>query len=234
MAPIWNAALAACAPDGAVRLEHFVRRVERAPAAIARFAMDCFASFSHSPLRIVTLSCSGSVLHALGALASIHVSCSESRPALEGRRLAETLVARGVPVTYYGDAAIGDALADAHAVVIGADAIGPEWFLNKSGTRMLAASASHQGIPVYVVASRDKFVSAAVAERLDVREEAPSEIWAAAPQHVTVRNPYFERIPIELVTTAITDLGLLGAAMIPDVCASIHDRATVELLAQLA
>ncbi len=39
----------------------------------------------------------------------------------------------------------------------------PDWFLNKTGTRMLAASAAQQGVPVYVVATRDKFVSPAVA-----------------------------------------------------------------------
>src|SRR6185503_878188 len=108
------------------------------------------------------------------------VSCSESRPALEGRRLASELVAAGIPVTYFSDAAIATALgppdfAAAHArgggadvVLVGADAIAATWFLNKTGTRMLAAAATQQGVPVYVVASRDKFAGRELAARLAI------------------------------------------------------------------
>ena len=237
MAPVWNAALIACAPDGAVRLERFARRVERAPAAIARFAVDCFAASGQSPLRVVTISYSGSVHHVLAAVAdripSVHVSCGEGRPALEGRRLAARLAALHIPVTVYGDAAIGHALAAADAVIVGADAVAPLWFLNKTGTQMLAASALQHGVPLYVVASREKFVGASVAEQLVVRDEAPSEIWAEPPAGVTVRNPYFERTSLELVTSVISDVGILGATMIPDVCAAQHDAATMQVLRDL-
>ena len=235
MAPLWNAALAACEPDGAGRLERFAHRVERAPAAIARFAIECFSAelpsqLPNQELHLVTISFSSSVVRVCEALVRtriLRVSCSESRPALEGRRLAERLSALQIPVTVYSDAAIGHALVDADAVIVGADAVAPLWFLNKSGTRLLATSAWQRGIPVHVVASRDKFVAAAVAERLVVREEAASEIWADPPAGVTVRNPYFELIPLELVTTVISDLGLLGAAVIPDVCASMQTDVTL-------
>jgi translation initiation factor 2B subunit (eIF-2B alpha/beta/delta family) len=162
------------------------------------------------------------------------VSCSESRPALEGRRLAARLAAQGVPVTCYSDAAIGAALASAHAVVVGADAIGPEWLINKAGTRMLAAAAHHQGIPVYVAATRDKFVGRAVATRLTLREGSPAEIWETPPSGVEARNPYFETIPLDLVSLVISDAGLLGAALIPDVCASLHDPDILDALRWLA
>ena len=234
MAPLWNAALSACAPNGPARLAQFAHRVERAPLAIARFAIDCFTDAPR--LNVVTLSNSGSVRQVLEALAStlaLRVSCSESRPALEGRRLAAQLAARQIPVIVYSDASIGQALTGADAVIVGADAIAPQWFLNKVGTRMLAASAWQRGLPVYVVASRDKFISAVLAEWLVVREEAPSEIWNEPPAGVTVRNPYFEATPLELVTAVITDIGLLGAAMIPDVCAAQQDAATLQSLRAL-
>jgi translation initiation factor eIF-2B subunit delta len=230
MAPVWNAALEALASaHGPERFERFAERVARAPRALARFGAACFADEpSHRPLRLVTLSFSRSVLTVFEALArtrTVRVACSESRPALEGRRLASRLAASGTAVTCFSDAAIGHALASADAVLVGADAVAPEWFLNKSGTRMLAAAATQQGMPVYVVASRDKFVSHAIAARMVAREGAPAEIWDAPPARVSVRNPYFEPTPLDLIASVISDIGVLGAAVVADVCEPSEDDA---------
>lgn len=223
MASIWNAALTAMAAiDDPARFDQFAQRVARAPAAVARFAREVFDG--SGPLRVVTISFSRSVDGVLRALAQarpLRVACSEGRPALEGRRLATRLAAAGIPVTCFSDAAIGHALASADALIVGADAVAPEWFLNKSGTRMLAAAAAQQGIPLYVVATRDKFVSRSLAAALQVREGASAEVWDGAPAGVAVRNPYFEATPVDLVATVISDLGLLGPGSIPDVCDSI-------------
>ncbi|MGH6912594.1 MAG: hypothetical protein ACREH3_02680, partial [Geminicoccales bacterium] len=167
-----------------------------------------------APLRIVTISYSRSVRRVLEHLARdrpVHVACSEGRPMLEGRRMAGRLAAAGIPVTFFTDAAIAHALDDAHEVVVGADAVAPEWFLNKSGTRLLVATAAQLGIPVYVVASREKFVGAEAARRLRPREGDPAEVWDP-PRGVAVRNPYFEQVPVELVSGLITDVGVLPPA----------------------
>jgi translation initiation factor 2B subunit (eIF-2B alpha/beta/delta family) len=238
MAPVWNAALEALAservPD---RLERFRQRVARSSDALARNAAHAFADADGSgPLRLLTLSSSRSVevvFNAVRRQRPIRVSCSESRPALEGRRFASRLADARVPVTCFSDAAIGHALASADAVVVGADAIGPEWFLNKSGTRMLAAAAAQQGVPVYVAATRDKFVGHAVGARLVIREGAPAEIWETPPPGVDVRNPYFESTPLDVVTMVISDAGLLGIGMIPDVCDAGHDPVLLKALADL-
>ncbi len=119
-------------------------------------------------------------------------------------------------------------------MLVGADAVAPEWFLNKSGTRMLAAAAAQQGMPVYVVATRDKFVSHAIAARLVVREGAPAEIWGTPPAGVTVRNPYFEPTPLDLVAGIISDIGVLGTGMVPDVCDESQDALTLQALDDVA
>ena len=240
MAPVWNAALEALATSHSPqRFERFVQRIARAPQALTRFAVDYLSDDAGPPpLRVVTLSFSRSVLMVLDALGRshpvVHVACSEGRPALAGRRLASSLAASGIPVTCFSDAAIGEALAAADAVLVGADAVAPEWFLNKVGTRMLAAAATQQGVPVYVVATRDKFVSHAVAARIVVREGPPGELWEAPPAGVTVRNPYFEPTPLDLVASVITDLGVLGAGMVPDVCEQSQDALTLQALEELA
>jgi translation initiation factor 2B subunit (eIF-2B alpha/beta/delta family) len=223
MAPVWNAALEALAPgDTAGRLDAFALRVRRAAAAVVRVGVSFLADEGDRPLRVVTLSYSGTVLALLAAVAlrrAVHVACGEGRPALEGRRLAERLAAQGLQVAFFTDAALPQALADADAVIVGADAVGPEWFLNKSGTRMLAASAVQQGVPVYVVATREKFVPSALADVLAIRQGEAAEVWEAAPAGVTVLNPYFERVPLELVASLITDVGVLA----PSAAAEVRD-----------
>jgi translation initiation factor 2B subunit (eIF-2B alpha/beta/delta family) len=176
---------------------------------------------SEGALQVVTLSYSSSVLAVLSALQKtrpIAVSASESRPALEGRRLAIELATGGVPVTIFSDSAIAHALDSADVVMVGADAVAPAWFLNKSGTRMLAAAAAQCGVPVYVIATRDKFVGRQIADGLVIRSGGASEIWDDAPPAVEVRNPYFELTSLDLVTAVISDVGILGTGMVPDVC----------------
>jgi translation initiation factor 2B subunit (eIF-2B alpha/beta/delta family) len=236
MAPVWNAAIAALgSAEDSGRFDRFVERVSRAPEALLRFAVECFETggSKRAPLRVVTVSFSRTVAMVMERLAQsrrLRVSCSESRPALEGRTLAARLVSAGVAVTCFADAALGHALGGADAVVVGADAVAPEWFLNKSGTRMLAAAAAQQGVPVYVLASRDKFVNHAVAGRLVIREGGASEIWEAPPPGVIVRNPYFEPTPLDLVTSVISDAGILGAGMVPDVCEAVGREIPASLI----
>jgi translation initiation factor 2B subunit (eIF-2B alpha/beta/delta family) len=238
MAPVWNAVLAALASDrDPDRFGRFVRQVARAPDALRRFAMQCVSLEPRdASLHLVTVSMSRAVLTVVDAARTardVRVSCSESRPALEGRHLASRLALDAVPVTCFSDAAIGEAIAAADAVLVGADAIGPEWFINKTGTRMVAAAAQLQGIPVYVAATRDKFVGRTVAARLTLREGSPAEIWDAPPTGIEVRNPYFETIPLDLATLIISDAGLLGAALVPDVCESLHDAVILDALERL-
>jgi translation initiation factor 2B subunit (eIF-2B alpha/beta/delta family) len=222
MASIWTAAAHAVQADGdAERFERFSQQVTNAPRVIARHAANVLLPDGPQALRVVTISFSRSVLVVLDELrkrSTLHVACAEGRPALEGRRLAAALADRNLAVTCYADAALADALELADLVLVGADAMTPEWFLNKSGTRMLAAAAGQAGIPLYVVASRDKFVPAAVAARLQIREGAADEVWGDPPAGVTVRNPYFETTPLDLVSAVISDLGVLGAALVPGAC----------------
>jgi translation initiation factor eIF-2B subunit delta len=170
------------------------------------------------------------VLEAIHRAGPVQVWCSESRPANEGRALAARLAAGGIPVTCVLDAAIGQSLAAADAALVGADAIAAGWFVNKAGTRMLAAAASAQGVPVYVVASRDKFACANVAARLTLREGPPAEVWRDPPPGVGVRNVYFETIPNDLVARFITDEGVLDAGMARQVCEALDRERTADLV----
>jgi translation initiation factor 2B subunit (eIF-2B alpha/beta/delta family) len=227
MAPMWNAALAALAAarrPGA--LDAFERRSRRAPAAMARVAAESLAPVGRSGLHVITCSFSGSVLACLRRLQASGqvslVSCAEGRPACEGRRTAEALASEGIPVAFYSDAALALALegggGQERIVLVGADAVAPGWAINKVGTAMLATAAARAGVPVYVAATRDKFMDARVATLLEIVEHDPAEVWDGPPAGVTVRNSYFERLPIDLVAGIVSDAGLLTAGMIAEAC----------------
>ncbi|MBI2833810.1 MAG: hypothetical protein HYX76_05220 [Acidobacteria bacterium] len=217
MASIWNAVAAAL--DSPAELERFAERATRRNAAIARFARDALLAEranGAAALHLVAYSSSGVVLATIETLSrerEIVVSCSEARPVLEGRAFAERLAGAGVRIEFYTDAALGTALKRATAVVIGADAIAPDWFVNKAGTCAIAAAACDAGVPVYVLAGRDKWVHDTVARLMEFREGEGTEIWEAPPPRVRVRNPYFESIPSRVVSGFVSDVGLLSPDM---------------------
>lgn len=234
MAGVWNAALHAVAHvDDPAGFRGFVTRVQRGERALLRFGLECFDAGAEGPLRLATFSFSRTVVALITALSEsreVRVACAEGRPMREGQRMAAALAAAGIGVTYYTDAAIGQALGAVDAVLVGADAITPHAVINKSGTRLLAAAAAHQGAPVYVAAAREKFVSQAVSLHLSVREGPADEVWPAPPPGVEVRNAYFEPTPLDLITGVITDAGVIGAALIPDVCEASSSSAMLEEL----
>ena len=218
MASLRNLAVAArheAVEPGA--LDRFEQRWQRSAGALVRVAQGALAPEPGRPGRFVTCSFSGSVLaclQAIAATAPLHVSCGEGRPAFEGRRMAEALAEAGIEVELRTDAALSGALPGTDGLLVGADAITPAWFLNKCGTTQLAAAAAHVGTAVYVVATRDKVVDRQAGESLGIDDHDPREVWDAAPPGIAVRNPYFERVPMELVTAVITDGGVraVGAA----------------------
>lgn len=241
MMPFWNAALAALrdARDTGA-LDRFEARRHRAGAAVVRVAADALAP-SSGRLHLITCSFSGTVLACAKALArrcELHVSCAEGRPALEGQRLAVALAGEGIDVSFHSDAGIGTALQDVDrgecAVLAGADAVTPDWFINKTGTGMLAASAVRHGVPVYVAAGRDKFADRRVARLVRIAEHPPEELWDRPPAGVAVRNFYFERVPAELASGFLTDAGVLDAGMLEEACRAASAEVTDAEIARLA
>jgi translation initiation factor 2B subunit (eIF-2B alpha/beta/delta family) len=227
MAPVWIAAGVALADadDGGVRLEAWAHRLERSERAVARAAASLLGEEDGRPtdacLRLATFSASGAVVAAIQRLAAgrdVRVAVAEGRPALEGRGFAAALSASGVRVRFFSDAAIGTGLDAADAVLVGADAVAPGWFINKVGTGAVAALAGARGIPVYVLAGREKFLPPGLADVVTLRAGDPAEIWETPPAGVEVWNPYFERIPLDFIATLVTDAGPIGAALARDVC----------------
>ncbi|SFR50651.1 NUDIX domain-containing protein [Halogeometricum limi] len=176
---------------------------------------------------VATLSRSGTVTTALCELDPTHVVVSESRPEREGVTVAET-VARETDarVTLTTEAALPAALAsrDVDAALVGADAVDPDGsVVNKTGTRALALAAREAGVPVYVVAARDKIRPTGDGGVGD--EESPREAVYDGRAEIAVYCPTFERVPAADVDGFATEDGLLDAESVASVAAEHAENA---------
>ncbi len=141
----------------------------------------------------------------------------ESRPALEGKKLALEASNAGFKVNYLVDAAMGLAMKTfkPDIVIIGADAIFPNGNVaNKIGCHSLAMFAYQYKVPMYVTSSTLKLLMKAIP--FAIQSYKSTEVWSKdKPEDVKVFNPYFELIPANLINGFITEFGI--SDNIPDV-----------------
>jgi translation initiation factor 2B subunit (eIF-2B alpha/beta/delta family) len=167
------AAVALSADDPGLEMDRLAERIRRAGPAIARVAAPLIRMRRQTgrPLTVVTISRSALVERTLLAVARdepLRVCCAESQPGGEGVALARALARQGVDAAAYADSAIGSEVDAADAVVVGADAVGPAAFVNKAGSAGVSALAQVSGVPLVVLAGREKLVPAAVFDALPV------------------------------------------------------------------
>jgi ribose 1,5-bisphosphate isomerase len=221
MAPLWHACAAAVGEVS--RPGSFWRRrreLQRAPLALVRAASAALRDLltdDRDPL-LLTISFSGSVADTLVELARtrpFRIVCGEGRPRFEGRRLAEHLSSSGIDVTLVVDAAMTALLPHASAVVVGADAIAADRWINKIGTFGVASAAAWSGVAVYVIAGREKFVPAALSPHVVLPQASAHEIWPDGPLQIHQHNIYFEVTPADLATLYLSDGGVIPPTDVP-------------------
>ncbi len=245
-----HAAIGALDPDGdaiagALREEAdaIVGEATLDHARLARLGAELLPSFVDRPTRILTLGSTGAlsagqVGTALGVVAtavadgrSVHVHVAETRPGLEGSRLVAWELGRaGIPCTLLVDGAVGWLLASGEidAVLLGADWIAANGDVaNAVGTYPLAAVAARHGIPVHVVAPTASIVLATEdGDAIPSEMRAVSEVVVAAgvrmaPPGAAAVSPAFDITPASLVTTIVTEEGVLRAPFRPAVAAAV-------------
>ena len=163
----------------ACAISHCEAILARADRALAETVANARRRLVDLPAsRILTHSASSTVRAVLAGL-SVEVLVTASEPGGEGRRLAAEL---GVVCIEDRDAPA--TAADVDAVVVGADAISTDAFVNKVGTRVLGEAACRAGTPFFVVAESYK--------------------WLPDAKSVTADGA-FETIPNALVTNFLSD-----------------------------
>lgn len=233
-----NRAMAAADRDPASVRDRAAEAVTAAAAADRDAAAVAAGTLSDAGVgAAITLSRSGTAIDAL-LRARPAVVVAESRPGGEGRAVAAELAREGLDATLTTDAAVAGALAglggapgdeaappdvDVDAAVVGADTVLADGdVVNKVGTRGLALAAAREGVPLYVVAARDKIAPHARfrPERADDADLRPDADADSAP---TLSNPLFDRTPADLVTAVLTEEGALDPADARAVAAEHRD-----------
>lgn len=137
----------------------------------------------------------------------IEVYCLKSHPPDEGVVLAEGLVKKGIKTTLLADAGAAHFLPEMNMVLIGADRLYEDGFINKSGTLALCLMAEYLNIPVYLSVETTKILKES--ERaIKQRSAAKEEVYTGKSRKIQVENIYFERVPIKLVSKVICEEGV--------------------------
>jgi methylthioribose-1-phosphate isomerase len=165
---------------------------------------------------------------------AIHVWVDESRPYLQGARLtAWELAQAGVPHTLIPDVAAGHLMArgEVDAVLVGADRIAANGdTANKVGTYMLAVLAARHDVPFYVVAPISTVdLATPDGAAIPIEERSGSEVLAfrgvrIAPPDTDVRNPAFDITPAGLITSIVTEEGVVTAPWVEGLAEAVARR----------
>ncbi len=164
-----------------------------------------FAGYLRRGATVLTLSYSSAVARALveAQPKKINIVLSESRPKNEGRALARFLHKKNIPVTLTVDAALGLSVPTADIVLLGSDAVTPEYFVNKIGSLALCLLARRFKVPVFVLTDTFRLLSKRQLRRRQIVH--PAEEVIARPQPYKIDNRYFDFVPLELVNKVICE-----------------------------
>lgn len=138
---------------------------------------------------------------------------TESRPILEGRIQAVNIHKLGYEVKLIPDTGYARHLDRINMILLGADAIFRDYFVNKTGSYNISLAGKSAGIPVYVLADSRKFWFSLPPEQQElpyIEDRKPGEeIWKDPYPGIDIENYYFEKIPVKWADGFITEKEIL-------------------------
>ena len=143
---------------------------------------------------------------------------TESRPILEGRIQAVNIRKLGFEVKLVSDTGYARHLDRINMILLGADAIFRDYFVNKSGTYNICLAGKNAGIPVYILADSRKFwfsLPPEHRERQYIENKKPgAELWKDPYPGIDIENYYFEKIHVNWADGFITEKEILEPSLI--------------------
>jgi translation initiation factor 2B subunit (eIF-2B alpha/beta/delta family) len=196
------------------RLRDYSRRLRTAAPVIAHLFKKHLQQ--DAPCEVITFSYSSTVLNCLFAARNriAGVTCSESRPMMEGRLMASKLARAGIRVDFMSDAALGSQFGRnrKQLLILGADAILFGYVAAKIGSKALFSRARECNVEIILAADTAKCwpMDGRSAHSWEWRSGPSQELWKRPPQGVTVHNPYFELTPTSSRMKFLTELGWMN------------------------
>lgn len=199
MAPIANLrnvvylALPGGPEEVAVAATDLADRLEASTHLIGKIGAELIAERSTVLIHSASSSVRA-VLEEAKRVVMFNVCCTEAMPIGEGIEMAADLTAIGFDVEVLEDDVAIELLPGMDLVLAGADAIGPGFAINKTGTAALARRARAIGVPFYLVAAAEKVLPARLFQRA-VGRLRPASL--------------AEVISLDWFTAVVSDVGIL-------------------------
>lgn len=132
------------------------------------------------------------------------VNNTETRPLYQGRITATEISNIGVPVNYYEDNAMLQAIKNSDIILLGCDAVTEKGIYNKIGSGIIGIVAMQLRKPLIICAPSWKYSKT---EPI-IEERDDNEVWPKHPAGIKVHNPAFELVPKQQVSKVISEFGM--------------------------
>lgn len=141
------------------------------------------------------------------------VVATETRPKMQGQLTVQELLDGGIKdVTMVIDTAAVSLLNDKtkhfDAVVIGADLLSRDGFVNKIGSLAIIDAARDNNVPVYCFSTLLKYDPRPYSPEI-IEKRSPDEIWQNAPADLKIYAPAFDYIPYNNIVKIVTEIGII-------------------------
>ena len=193
--------------------QFYVDRTEREKALAQAFS-TFFTNIKIAAPKIMLISYSSTILNQLieNKNYNFELYILESRPLLEGIRVAETLSSY-FKTNLIIDAAMGKFIDQVDFILIGVDSVLKDGsIINKIGTFPLAVLANEKNIDVYVIGDCFKYnLKSHYGKEVIIEEKPTKELYSeeSPKELLKIHNYYFDITPPTYITGIISDLGIL-------------------------
>lgn len=194
-------------PTSLKKIEELQQRISENLKQIAVSGSKLIANSN----KLMTISHSANVreiiLNAHKKKKRFEIYCLKSHPPDEGVQLAEILSKENIQTTLIADSEMGVFMPELNGVIVGADRLYKDGFVNKAGTLPLVLTARYFKVPVYLAVETWKILSEKE-KALKFVERSTDEVYKNRNSELNVQNIYYERVPLEMISKVICEEGV--------------------------
>ncbi len=139
----------------------------------------------------------------------------ETRPRYQGRITAKNLSEYGIKVKLFVDGAVWRVVEESDVILVGADVLLPNGFINKVGTKTLAILSDTMGKEFFVLSQLLKyrvFFETGFPERIERRD--PKEVWDYENENLEILNYAFDFVEKKYISAIVCEEGIFSYELV--------------------